>query len=116
MEAFRGILQERNGSVDEIPGQKEEERDVKGVNELIKEREVGFKVVVSQNHQQNTNASCNVKILDSFRHHDVSFIRFYNRNRLAEDVPYRTPSFAKIMEFCVEMTAPGCPLDGCAKM
>ncbi len=87
MEAFRGILQERDGGVDEIPRQEEEQWDVEGVNEVIKERGIGFKIIVPQNHQQNANAFCNVKVFDSFRHHDVSSLRFYDRNAFAEDVP-----------------------------
>ena len=75
MESFLRIIAKRLRGVDEIPGQEKEERDMEGINDLMKKWGKACKVVVPQNHQQNANAFCNVKILDSFRHHDVSSVR-----------------------------------------
>jgi hypothetical protein len=74
VKTFPGIFEERYRGVDEIPGQEKEQRNMEGVNDLVKKGGEGCKVVVTQNYQQNANASCNVKILDSFGHDDVSFI------------------------------------------
>ena len=72
MESFLEILEERNVCPNKISGQKKEQRDMERINDLLEKRGDCSKIVMSQHHQQNADASCNIKVPDPFGHEDVS--------------------------------------------
>ena len=72
MEAFPEIIPEGDRGINEIPGQKKEQWNMEGINDLIKKRRDGSKVIMPQYDQQNADASCNVQVLDPFGHDDIS--------------------------------------------
>jgi hypothetical protein len=86
MEAFLEKFQKRYGGIYEITGQEKKQRDVERVNELIEERRDHAEIIMPKDHQQNANASGNVKKPDPLGHADSSSTRFYDRNRFIEAI------------------------------
>lgn len=72
MESSFDKLPELNRRVNKITRKEKEQRHVEWINDLIDKRGYKREIIMPQNHQQDSDASGNINILDSIGQGDVS--------------------------------------------
>jgi hypothetical protein len=66
IEALFDEVEKRDGCVEEISREEEEQRHVERVDQALDEQGDDFKIIVPQNDEQDSDAFCDVKIFNSF--------------------------------------------------